>query len=109
MSAGDRWRGRLAIPLRGIAGATTGAMRIPAGSGLDLPVVLAVHVRHDRLEAREPGERQHLPQPVDLDDGFDAIEPRGLAAGDRWRGRMIYACSSLCNNRDNRDARSETP
>ena len=33
---------------------------------IDFAVVLAVHVRHDRFQSREPSQRQHLPQPVNL-------------------------------------------
>ena len=48
-------------------------------SALDFAVVLAVHVRHDRLQPREPGQRQHFPQPMNLNDGFDGVEPRRVA------------------------------
>ena len=46
---------------------------------LDIALVLAVHVRHDRFQSREPGERQHFAQAVDLDDRLDGIEPHGAA------------------------------
>ena len=38
---------------------------------LDVGLVLAVDVRRHRLEAREPDERQHLAQAVELDDRLD--------------------------------------
>ena len=51
---------------------------------LDFSVVLAVHVRHDRFQPCEPGERQHLPQPVNLNDRFDGVESCRVAP-DRFR------------------------
>ena len=46
---------------------------------LDVGVVLAVDVRRERLEAREPNEGENLAQSVKLDDRGDAVadcEPR---------------------------------
>ncbi len=49
------------------------------GGALDVRLVLAVDVRRHRLEPREPGQGQHLAQPVELDDRLDARAPVGPA------------------------------
>ena len=71
-ASGDRWRGRLAIPLRGIAGASTSV----AGGRETVLLHAGGSAKAGSCGAGPARHRIHGPDPVDMCKGFDPASSR---------------------------------